>query len=137
MRAQAVKHAGKPGIPTIEEVDAFLASDIWVDLYEVLTTQLVWPTMDHTLKTLAKEVSYAWRDDDPSGSNSVVWYQGAINLENPEHEALRERILEYNEDDNRATAWLLNWLQKLEAVRTLGRKIARVEDLELRYQRRR
>jgi predicted RecB family nuclease len=137
MRHLAEEYAGQPGIPTLDEVNAFLASDTWVDLYPVLATQFVWPCEDMTLKSLAKYVLFVWRDDDPSGSNSVVWYQLALDESQPEHDKWRTRILEYNEDDCRATAALLEWLQKIGAVNTVGKKIGRVEDLERRYLKRR
>ena len=114
MRSLANKHAGVEGIPTIDEVEAFLSSDVWVDLYPVLTNQLIWPTENLTLKSLAKYVQFEWRDDDPSGSNSVVWYQKAIDSSNEESAVMRQRIIDYNEDDCAATARLLSWLQQYD-----------------------
>jgi len=133
MRHLAQVHEGLPGIPTLDDVNAFLASDLWVDLYPVMTNQLIWPTEDGTLKSLAKFVQFAWRDDDPSGANSVVWYQNAIDENSPTHDESRKRIIEYNEDDCRATAALLSWLKERGGVNTLGRKISKVEELDARY----
>jgi len=133
LRSLANKHAGVKGMPSIAEVDAFLESDLWVDLYPLLTNQLVWPTEDLTLKSLAKYVRFVWRDDDPSGSNSVVWYQRAIDPADPEAEVFRQRIIDYNADDCEATAVLLAWLQQYDKVTNLTRKLNSVEDLEARY----
>ena len=133
MRHLADEYAGAPGIPTREEVEAFLASDIWVDLHPILTNQLIWPTEDGTLKSLAKYVQFAWRDDDPSGANSVTWYQAATDELNEDRLAYRQRIIEYNEDDCRATAALLDWLQERGHVNNIDRKLARVETLDRRY----
>ena len=122
-------------MPTIQKLEAFLASDVWVDLYPILTNQLVWPTENMTLKSLAKYVRFFWRDEDPSGSNSVVWYQQAIDPTNPEAKDLQDRIVDYNADDCEATAVLLAWLQQFGKVKNLSRKLVSVEDLEERYQR--
>jgi len=133
MRSLAEKHAGVEGVPTIDEVEAFLASDIWVDLYPVLTNQLIWPTENLTLKSLAKYVQFEWRDDDPSGSNSVVWYQKAIDESDDESIAMRQRIIDYNADDCAATARLLSWLQQYDGKQM--RKLTPIEDLDRRYAR--
>jgi predicted RecB family nuclease len=130
LRSLAKKHAGVKGVPSLAEVDAFLESDVWVDLAPVLTKQLVWPTEDHTLKSLAKYARFIWRDNDPSGSNSVVWYQRAIDPDEPNREEWQTRIIEYNEDDCEATAVLLAWLQRFGEVDNLSRKLSSVTELE-------
>ena len=135
LRHLAEKHAGVRGIPSIKKLEAFIASDVWVDLYPVLTSQLVWPTENLTLKSLAKYVRFFWRDNDPSGSNSVVWYKRAINPNDPESEAFQERIVDYNADDCEATAVLLAWLQQFGKVYNVSRKLTSVEELESRYNR--
>ena len=135
LRHLATKHAGVKNMPTPSEVEALLKSDVWVDLYPVLTDQLVWPTEDLTLKSLAKYVRFMWRDEDPSGSNSVVWYANAINPVDPERAKWQQRIIDYNEDDCAATAALLSWLQRFGEVNNLAKKLSRVEDLEERYAR--
>jgi predicted RecB family nuclease len=131
----AEKHAGVRGAPTIAEVQDFLGSDLWVDLYPVMTKQLVWPTEDLTLKSLAKYTRFIWRDTDPSGSNSTVWYQRAIDPENENREVDQKRIIDYNADDCQATAELLAWLQRFGEVKDMKRKLSSVEDLEKRYTR--
>lgn len=131
----AEKYVGLEGMPSIEEVKDFLASDMWVDLLPVLTKQLVWPTEDSTLKTLAKYIRFFWRDTDPSGANSVLWYNRAIDPLDPERLMYQQRILDYNEDDCQATAELLSWLQRFDTVRDFGRKMAPVEDLEKHFSR--
>jgi len=57
------------------DVEAWFDSEEVCDLHAVLTSQLVWPTEDVTLKTLAKYVRFMWRDEDPSGGNSIAWYR--------------------------------------------------------------
>jgi predicted RecB family nuclease len=132
-RALATRHAGYPGVPTIEELDEFLCSEMWVDMHPVLTEDLVWPTEDHTLKTIAKYTKFSWRDDSPSGSNSVAWYRTAIDDESPDRDDMRQRLLEYNEDDVRATKRIREFLNALGAARRPGLKVPSVADLDRRY----
>lgn len=67
------------------------------------------------LKVVAHEgAGFSWRDDDPGGLNSQAWFDEAVHNEDPaEREASRIRVLEYNEDDVRATAALRDWLTRI------------------------
>lgn len=88
-----------------EAVEGFLASARWVDLYRVFDSQLI--TGDRIgLKVVAALAGFTWRDDDPDGAQSMVWYEQAVK---GDAEA-RERLLAYNEDDVRATRVLREWL---------------------------
>lgn len=71
------------------------------DLYTDLVVKYSdWPTYSYGIKNIARLVGFSWRDTDPSGANSIVWYneylkdQSKVNMLN--------RIVEYNEDDCRA-----------------------------------
>jgi predicted RecB family nuclease len=88
-----------------DPVEAFLASPEWVDLYEV-SRALLQTEGAMGLKNLAPEAGFHWRDDSPSGEASMAWFDHAIR----EGEPWRTRILEYNEDDCRATQALRDWL---------------------------
>ncbi|MFA4843965.1 MAG: TM0106 family RecB-like putative nuclease [Candidatus Margulisiibacteriota bacterium] len=83
-----------------EEVfDKYVAREY--DLYTDLVIKYSdWPTYSYGLKNIAKNIGFKWRDEDPSGANSIVWYNQY--LENNDPNVLR-RILEYNEDDCKAT----------------------------------
>ena len=71
------------------------------DLYSDLIVKYSdWPTFSYSIKQIAKQIGFHWRDPDPSGANSIAWYNQY--LAHPEQEALLERILQYNEDDCRA-----------------------------------
>jgi len=59
-----------------------------------------WPTYSYGIKRIAKLIGFEWRDPDPSGANSIVWYNEY--LRDPSREDILQRILEYNEDDCRA-----------------------------------
>jgi predicted RecB family nuclease len=137
MRHIAKKHAGVDGIPTLEELEMFLSSEEWVDLYPLLTKSLVWPCDDHSLKSLAKYVRFMWRDSDPSGAASTLWFQKACDttLSDKERAVWQKRILQYNEDDVMATAALVEFVDRFTKVYDPGKKLPPVEDLEPRYRR--
>lgn len=136
-RELAVRHAGRPGIPSVEEVEEFLsASNCWIDLYPILTTQLIWPTEQLTLKKLAGWVRFSWRDEAPGGDNSIAWHHEAT--ENPDEavrEEYRQRILTYNEDDVIAQERIREWITRLGEARKPGTKLPGAESLDRRFRR--
>ncbi len=136
MRSIASRHAGVPGMPSIEEVNAFLASEHWVDLYKIVSEQLVWPTEDLGLKSTAKWARHSWRDDDANGASSTVWYQQATKGETEQvRSAAAARLREYNEDDVIATLKLRDWLDSLNSSRAADR-LPSAESLDKRFKRR-
>ncbi len=71
------------------------------DLYhDLVVAHSDWPTYSYGIKQIAKQIGFKWRDSDPSGANSIAWYNEY--LANPSSEAALTRILQYNEDDCRA-----------------------------------
>jgi predicted RecB family nuclease len=93
-----------------DEVDAFLSSDDWVDLYEVVRGHLV-TGRSLGLKETAPLAGFAWRADEVGGDLAMVAYDRAVDDADPAAAAeAREWIIEYNEDDVRATAALREWL---------------------------
>nr|WP_207731089.1 TM0106 family RecB-like putative nuclease [Aestuariimicrobium ganziense] len=66
------------------------------------------------LKVVAAEgPGFAWRDEDPSGLASQSWFAEACDAEDEAlREAARTRVLEYNEDDVRATHAVRAWLRR-------------------------
>ncbi len=134
LRHLAEKHAGVAGVPTPAEVEEFIGSAAKVDLYPLLTKQLVWPTEDLSLKSLANHAKFMWRDDDPSGANSVIWYREAVS--HPDREVRmeqRQRILDYNADDCAAQALLIDWVSRFGAVGSRARQFKGVESLDDRF----
>lgn len=94
-----------------DEVDAFIASYEWVDLYEVVRRQLI-TGRSNGLKTFAPLTGFHWRDSQAGGEQAIVWWQQATDPNQPqsEQERMRTRLLTYNEDDVRATFHVRNWL---------------------------
>ena len=93
------------------EVARFLSSPEWVDLLEVVRRSLV-TGRSMGLKETAPLAGFAWRYDDATGTLAMVNYDQAVDGCDPaEREEARSWILEYNEDDVRATAALRAWLE--------------------------
>ncbi len=78
------------------------------DLYSKLIVEYSdWPTFSYSIKHIAKLIGFRWRDTDPSGANSIAWYN--TYLADPSREELLSRILNYNEDDCRAMIAIKNY----------------------------
>ncbi len=93
-RELAVRH---PNVASKADVEELFASDVTVDLYyDVVLPKMEWPTRDLSIKTLAARLGFVWRDPAPSGAASIEWYHRWIDTGDL---AIRQRILEYNEDD--------------------------------------
>lgn len=103
-----------PDVATPDDIEALFAAGAAVDLYyDVVRKKSVWPTHDHSLKTLATYLGFEWRDTDPSGAESIEWYHRWVETGD---EAVKQRILEYNEDDCRAARVLLDALIELPVI---------------------
>ncbi|GAA1432991.1 hypothetical protein GCM10009616_23850 [Microlunatus lacustris] len=82
-----------------------------VDLYDVVKAHF-FGAGGLGLKPIAQHAGFAWRDDDPGGLNSQAWFADAVGAPDAGvRERTRTRVLEYNEDDVRATAALRAWLR--------------------------
>lgn len=107
--ASARRFVGRPGIPTIEEIRAFIDSPEWVDMFEAVGDNFIAPG-GRGLKKLAPMAGFAWRDDEAGGEASMAWYRRAVGYDAPPDAGQRTRLLEYNEDDVRATRALRVWM---------------------------
>jgi len=100
-----------PDVCTAEEIEALFSPARSVDLYyDVVQKATMWPTRDHSIKTLAKFLGFQWRDTNPSGAASIEWFDQWIRTGNP---AIRQRIVDYNQDDCVATRVLLDGIKGL------------------------
>jgi len=99
-----------PDGPTPEDLSTFRATRPaqWIDLHELCKRQ-VQTEGPLGLKLIAASTGFAWRDENPSGEASMLWYEVAVGG-GPDAAASRQRILDYNEDDCRATRALREWL---------------------------
>jgi predicted RecB family nuclease len=108
--ASVDRFAGRPGIPTRDEVTAFISSDAWVDLFAVVSE---WFLCAHGkgLKRIAPAAGFGWHDPDASGENSMRWYRAAVGMDGePPDPSQRDRLLRYNSDDVHATHALREWM---------------------------
>ncbi|RUN76506.1 TM0106 family RecB-like putative nuclease [Sphingomonas sp. TF3] len=103
-----------PEVCTAEEVEALFSrarsTDLLVDAVQPLTE---WPTNGVGIKPLAKWLGFNWRDRDASGAASIAWFHEWLEAGSA---AVRRRIEEYNHDDCRATAVLLEALIELPVL---------------------
>ena len=82
-----------------------------VDLYDVVKAHY-FGAGGLGLKPIAQHAGFRWRDEDPGGLNSQAWFADAVGgADEAVRGRARTRVLEYNEDDVRATAALRAWLR--------------------------
>jgi len=100
-----------PDVCSEAQLESLFTPPRSVDLYtNVVRRATEWPTRDYSIKTLAKFLGFKWRDAHPSGAASIEWFARWIEIGDP---AIRLRILDYNEDDCRATRVLLDGIRNL------------------------
>lgn len=88
----------------------------FVDMF-TLVKQHFFGTNGLGLKVVARSgPGFEWRDDDPGGLNSQKWFRDAVlGPDELTRSEATTRVLEYNEDDVRATHELRAWLRSLDA----------------------
>jgi len=99
-----------PSVCSHTDVDELFAMAAMVDLYDIVKTSSEWPTYDQSIKTLAQYAGFSWRDSSPSGAASIEWFHRFTEKLDP---AIKQRILEYNEDDCLATGVVLDKIRTL------------------------
>ncbi len=103
-----------PDVCTEEELEALFDPARTVDLYfDVVLKATEWPTRDFSIKTLANYLGFTWRDTHPSGAASIEWFHRWVKTGDP---TIRQRILDYNEDDCRATRVLRDAIDGLAVI---------------------
>jgi predicted RecB family nuclease len=106
----ADRFAGYDGVPSRAEIQSFVDSEEWVDLFRSVADQFLC-SHGKGLKVIAPVAGFQWRDPEAGGEASMRWYRDAVGMdgENPDS-TQRERLLRYNEDDVRATLVLRTWM---------------------------
>lgn len=82
-----------------------------IDLHEVIRSLVVFPLSFYSLKDLAQYIGFSWRDKEANGANSVLWFEEYLQAKTGKKK-IRDRILQYNEDDVQATYVLQEWLKE-------------------------
>jgi predicted RecB family nuclease len=97
--------------PTLEALTDFRRRDPaqWIDLHDIAKRQLQ-TEGPLGLKQLAMAAGFRWRDVNPSGEASILWYEEATRGSESVASAARARLVAYNEDDCRATKALRDWI---------------------------
>jgi predicted RecB family nuclease len=110
-----------------DEVDAFIASDQWVDMLKVVNEQLI-TGGGLGLKKVAPIAGYDWLVRDPGGGFSMVQYDTAVaGATEGDRAGARGWLLAYNRGDVEATLAIRDWLD-LD-----GASVARIESIDAEF----
>ena len=92
-----------------------LVKDHFVDLFGLVRDNFVGVDGLGLKAVATKGTGFTWRDKEPGGLNSQTWFAAAVSAPTAEERAAaRRRVLEYNEDDVRATWHVREWMQRLD-----------------------
>lgn len=108
----------------LEDVTAFIRSDQWVDILQVVDRPLL-TGGGLGLKKIAPLTGFAWSVDDPGGGGSMLRHDVAVKGgDDGGRDAARHWLLDYNRGDVEATLAIRDWLDDK------GASIPSVESLE-------
>ena len=79
-----------------------------IDLHNVLVNSVILPLYFYSLKDVARFLGFDWQAEDAGGAESVVWYNNWLKTDDAQ---LKDKIIEYNEDDVKATLFIKEWLE--------------------------
>lgn len=107
------ERSGHPALTAAVE----LINDHFVDLFGYVRDNFVGVDGLGLKVVASRGAGFSWRDEEPGGLASQTWFAQAIDGPSPEvREAARQRVLDYNEDDVRATHAVRGWLTKQDTV---------------------
>lgn len=105
-----------PEVIPEEELEEFFEKEEVIDLYtSLIQNKTDWPLGSYSLKAIATYLGFKWRDETPSGALSIQWFNEYLEKKDP---AMLNRILEYNEDDCRATMVVKDALVEMQKKRS-------------------
>ncbi|MGX9296273.1 TM0106 family RecB-like putative nuclease [Tsukamurella paurometabola] len=123
--ASADRFAGEPGVPPRRAVEEFIASPEWVDMFDAVGDAFL-SLEGRGLKKVAPVAGFQWRDAEAGGEASMLWYRVGVGIDagfaDEDRAVQRQRILDYNEDDVKATAALRAFMssEKVLALPVVG-----------------
>jgi predicted RecB family nuclease len=112
-------------IPGFDTVDDWFDAHA-LDLCAWSRKELISPN-GYGLKVVAPLCGFDWRDDDPGGRQSEVWFEHVLAGD----EEMKERLLAYNEDDVIAQLEIRRWLRAQDNGNGPGSAIPSVHDWPL------
>ncbi len=80
-----------------------------IDLSPLFLKSFIFPVYFYSIKDIAKHLNFKWQHEKAGGGQSILWYEKW--LETGDRKVLQD-IINYNEDDVRATEFLHNWMLK-------------------------
>lgn len=105
-----------PDVISVEELDAMFTTNHAIDLYsQCILKYTDWPLYSYSLKDIARYLKFNWRDKTPSGALSIQWFNEYLKDLDP---AKLQRILDYNEDDCKATMVIKDYLAKASSTKS-------------------
>jgi predicted RecB family nuclease len=78
-----------------------------VDLSKELTNSFTFPVYFYSIKDIAKYLKFKWQHEKAGGAQSIFWYEKWLETND---RGILQDIINYNEDDVRATEFLHRWL---------------------------
>ncbi len=99
-----------PDVVTEERLEEFFSHPHVIDLYSIVLKNTDWPLSSYSVKAIAGYLGFKWRDKTPSGALSIQWFNDYLMTSD---DAIFKRIIEYNEDDCKATMALKDGLKKI------------------------
>jgi predicted RecB family nuclease len=111
----------------LTDVEAFIASEEWVDMLQVFDSQLM-TGGPSGLKVVAPLAGFIWSVDDPGGERSMLRYDEAVGAgSSRERQDARDWLLRYNCDDVEATRDIRDWMDRgtIPSIDTLDAEWAR------------
>jgi predicted RecB family nuclease len=112
-------------IPGFDTVDDWFDAHA-LDLCAWSRKELISPN-GYGLKVVAPLCGFDWRDDDPGGRQSEVWFEHVLAGD----EEMKDRLLAYNEDDVIAQLEIRRWLRAQDNGNGPGSAIPSVHDWPL------
>jgi uncharacterized protein len=89
-----------------------------LNLLTTVCESVALPVYFYSLKDIAKQLGFKWRHKAAGGANSITWYEEYLRLKDNKKTAVKAKkilqdIIDYNEDDVRATLHLKRWLDQI------------------------
>lgn len=81
----------------------------FVDIHAWVTETVTLPVESYALKPIARWMGFDWRHRDASGAQAIYWYEQWLSTGD---RRFLQAIVEYNEDDCRATYTVKRWLEQ-------------------------